>query len=53
VVFAATIAIIVVAPLEGHDLRALRRAVQVLKSAEHPLVIFPEGEVFHLAEAAG
>jgi 1-acyl-sn-glycerol-3-phosphate acyltransferase len=33
---------------EGHDLRALRQAVRILQEGEHPLVIFPEGEVFHL-----
>jgi len=33
---------------EGHDLRAFRFAVDVLKRGERPLVIFPEGEVFHL-----
>ena len=32
---------------EGHDLRAYRQAVQILQR-ERPLVIFPEGEVFHL-----
>jgi len=32
---------------EGHDLRAYRQAVQILQG-ERPLVIFPEGEVFHL-----
>jgi 1-acyl-sn-glycerol-3-phosphate acyltransferase len=33
---------------EGHDLRAFRQAVEVLERRDHPLVIFPEGEVFHL-----
>jgi 1-acyl-sn-glycerol-3-phosphate acyltransferase len=32
---------------EGHDLRAFRQAVSVLQGPR-PLVIFPEGEVFHL-----
>jgi 1-acyl-sn-glycerol-3-phosphate acyltransferase len=32
---------------EGHDLRAFRQAVQILQGHQ-PLVIFPEGEVFHL-----
>jgi 1-acyl-sn-glycerol-3-phosphate acyltransferase len=32
---------------EGHDLRAYRQAVSLL-SESRPLVIFPEGEVFHL-----
>ncbi|MGC1273840.1 MAG: lysophospholipid acyltransferase family protein [Planctomycetaceae bacterium] len=33
---------------EGHDLRAFRQAVEILEHRNHPLVIFPEGEVFHL-----
>ena len=33
---------------EGTDMRAFRRAVEILKSAPHPLVVFPEGEVYHL-----
>jgi 1-acyl-sn-glycerol-3-phosphate acyltransferase len=32
---------------EGHDLRAYRQAVTLLQQPQ-PLVIFPEGEVFHL-----
>jgi hypothetical protein len=32
---------------EGHDLRAFRQAVRILEGPR-PLVIFPEGEVFHL-----
>lgn len=32
---------------EGHDLRAYRRSVTILEQRQ-PLVIFPEGEVFHL-----
>jgi 1-acyl-sn-glycerol-3-phosphate acyltransferase len=32
---------------EGHDLRAYRRSVTLLEQRQ-PLVIFPEGEVFHL-----
>jgi 1-acyl-sn-glycerol-3-phosphate acyltransferase len=32
---------------EGHDLRAYRRSVSLLEQRQ-PLVIFPEGEVFHL-----
>jgi 1-acyl-sn-glycerol-3-phosphate acyltransferase len=32
---------------EGHDLRAYRQAVKILEGSR-PLVIFPEGEVFHL-----
>lgn len=33
---------------EGHDLQAFRQAVEILEHGRHPLVIFPEGEVFHL-----
>jgi 1-acyl-sn-glycerol-3-phosphate acyltransferase len=33
---------------EGTDLRAFRQAVEILQSAPHPLVIFPEGDVYHL-----
>jgi 1-acyl-sn-glycerol-3-phosphate acyltransferase len=33
---------------EGHDLQAYRQAVDILRANDHPLVIFPEGEVFHL-----
>ncbi len=33
---------------EGHDVRAVRCAVDVLATQRQPLVIFPEGEVFHL-----
>src|ERR1700687_711410 len=33
---------------EGTDLRAFKRAVQILSEEVHPLVIFPEGEVYHV-----
>lgn len=33
---------------EGTDLRAFKRAVKILQESPHPLVIFPEGEVYHL-----
>jgi 1-acyl-sn-glycerol-3-phosphate acyltransferase len=33
---------------EGHDIRAMRQAVNILRSAAEPLVIFPEGEVYHV-----
>jgi 1-acyl-sn-glycerol-3-phosphate acyltransferase len=33
---------------EGYDLRAFRQATTILQASTHPLVIFPEGEVFHL-----
>jgi 1-acyl-sn-glycerol-3-phosphate acyltransferase len=32
---------------EGADLRAFKRAVQILSDESHPLVIFPEGDVYH------
>jgi len=33
---------------EGTDLRAFRQAVEILQSRPHPLVVFPEGDVYHL-----
>lgn len=33
---------------EGTDMSAFRQAVDVLQSAPHPLVIFPEGDVYHV-----
>ncbi len=35
---------------EGTDYHALRVARQVLQTAPYPLVIFPEGEVYHINE---
>lgn len=35
---------------EGTDLTALRQAKLVLEEKQHPLVIFPEGEVYHINE---
>ena len=32
---------------EGTDLRSFRTAVEILGSQQHPLVIFPEGEMYH------
>ena len=32
---------------EGTDMNAMRTALNVLESAPYPLVIFPEGEVYH------
>ncbi len=32
---------------EGTDLKAFRQAVDVLQEGQYPLVIFPEGEVYH------
>ena len=31
-------------------MKALRQATEILKDSSHPLVIFPEGEVYHLNE---
>jgi 1-acyl-sn-glycerol-3-phosphate acyltransferase len=33
---------------DGTDLNAFKRAVEVLKAGRYPLVIFPEGEVYHV-----
>jgi hypothetical protein len=33
---------------EGNDLTAFRQAVNVLQIGSHPLVIFPEGDVYHI-----
>ncbi len=33
---------------EGSDMRAFRQAVRILQDSPNPLVIFPEGEVYHL-----
>lgn len=35
---------------EGTDVRAFRQAVEILQVSPHPLVVFPEGEVYHLGE---
>ncbi len=35
---------------EGSDLAAVKAAVEVLSSGEHPLLVFPEGEVYHLTD---
>jgi hypothetical protein len=35
---------------EGTDLRAFKQAIEILQSKPNPLVIFPEGEVYHLNE---
>lgn len=32
---------------EGADLAAIKQAIQVLEKAAYPLVIFPEGEIWH------
>jgi 1-acyl-sn-glycerol-3-phosphate acyltransferase len=33
---------------EGADLKAFRRAVDVLVRGKHPLVIYPEGDIYHI-----
>ena len=33
---------------EGTDVQALKTAVDVLQNREHPLLIFPEGDVYHM-----
>ena len=33
---------------EGTDMRAFRRAMEILQTKPNPLVLFPEGEVYHL-----
>lgn len=33
---------------DGMDLRAFRQAVEILVAGKYPLVIFPEGEVYHV-----
>ncbi len=35
---------------EGSDLRAFKAGVEVLTKAERPLVIYPEGETYHMAD---
>lgn len=35
---------------EGTDLQAFRQAVGILQSRPNPLVIFPEGEMYHIGE---
>ena len=32
---------------DGADLRAFKEAVRILQQERHPLVIFPEGEIYH------
>lgn len=36
---------------EGADLASIRTAMNVLRECRHPLVIFPEGEIYHHHEA--
>ena len=33
---------------DGPDIRAFRQSVDILQNKPHPLVIFPEGEIYHI-----
>ncbi|MHC4466358.1 MAG: lysophospholipid acyltransferase family protein, partial [Planctomycetota bacterium] len=33
---------------EGTDMRAFRQSVEILQNTSNPLVIFPEGEIYHI-----
>jgi 1-acyl-sn-glycerol-3-phosphate acyltransferase len=35
---------------EGSDLKAFKTGVDVLSAGKHPLVVFPEGEVYHVSD---
>ena len=35
---------------EGSDLAAVKAAVEILSAGKHPLLVFPEGEVYHLTD---
>ena len=35
---------------EGGDVAAIKIAIKILEEAKHPLVIFPEGEIYHHME---
>jgi 1-acyl-sn-glycerol-3-phosphate acyltransferase len=35
---------------EGSDLRAFKTGVEILAAAKNPLVVFPEGEVYHMGD---
>lgn len=32
---------------EGVDMRAFRKAIEILRDSAHPLVVFPEGDIYH------
>lgn len=32
---------------EGTDLRAFKTSVEIIKTSPHPLVVFPEGDIYH------
>jgi 1-acyl-sn-glycerol-3-phosphate acyltransferase len=38
---------------EGADIAAIKTAIQILQDAQAPLVIFPEGEIYHHHEQLG
>jgi hypothetical protein len=35
---------------EGSDLKAFKTGVEILAAGKHPLVVFPEGEVYHMSD---
>ncbi len=35
---------------EGSDVNAIKTAMRILREARHPLVVFPEGEIYHHQE---
>jgi 1-acyl-sn-glycerol-3-phosphate acyltransferase len=35
---------------EGADLRAFKTGAEIVTAGKHPLVVFPEGEVYHMAD---
>jgi 1-acyl-sn-glycerol-3-phosphate acyltransferase len=35
---------------EGSDLKAFKAGVEILTAGKHPLVVFPEGEVYHTSD---
>jgi hypothetical protein len=32
---------------EGNDVQAFKKSIEILKTSPHPLVIFPEGDIYH------
>ncbi len=35
---------------EGSDIQAIKKAMSILQKGKYPLVMFPEGEIYHLNE---
>jgi 1-acyl-sn-glycerol-3-phosphate acyltransferase len=35
---------------ESTDLRAFRQAIDILRASRYPLVVFPEGDIYHLSD---